>query len=73
MNQSKRSSSWSWIGVTLLASFLLGACAPMPTTAPAEKLRLYVMDCGTVDVSDVSVFSPGFNKDQRKILTDSCY
>ena len=73
MNQRKHSSNWNWIFVTLLVSFFLGACAPMPTTAPDEKLRLYVMDCGTVDVSDVSVFSPGFNKDQRKILTDSCY
>ena len=73
MNQRKRSASGNWIGVMLLASFLLSACAPNPIKAPAEKLKLYVMDCGTVDVSDVSVFSPGVNKGQRKVLTDSCY
>jgi N-acyl homoserine lactone hydrolase len=38
-----------------------------------SSLRLYVFDCGTIDVSDISVFSPGVDKGKKKTLTDSCY
>jgi N-acyl homoserine lactone hydrolase len=38
-----------------------------------KPLRLYVFNCGTIDVKDVSVFHPGVGKDQHKTLTDSCY
>ncbi|MES2298935.1 MAG: N-acyl homoserine lactonase family protein [Pseudomonadota bacterium] len=51
-----------------------GASAAAPTGTPAAPaLRLYVFDCGSVDVADVSVFSPGFGKGEHKALTDSCY
>jgi len=64
----KAASTLALIPFTLL----LTACAGMrqePVTAP----RLYVFDCGTIDVLDVSVFHPGIGKGQRKTLTDSCY
>ncbi len=52
----------------------LGCSAFAAETAPAvSALRVYVFNCGTIEVSDVSVFSPGFNKGKRKVLTDSCY
>jgi len=40
---------------------------------PAQALRLYAMNCGSIEVLDVSVFHPGIGKDERKMLTDSCY
>lgn len=60
-------------------SALLHGCAGTPSSAaPAAAAeptgpRLYVLDCGTIDVQDVSVFSPGVGKNQHKRLTDSCY
>lgn len=58
----------------LCASLALAAAlAPAYAAAPVKSLRVYIMDCGTIDVSDVSVFSPGVDKDVKKTLTDSCY
>lgn len=59
----------------LCASLLLmGSTAFAAGPAPAVKnLRVYVLDCGTIDVSDISVFSPGVDVGQKKKLTDSCY
>lgn len=37
------------------------------------SLRLYVFNCGTIDVSDISLFSPGVDQGKKKTLTDSCY
>ncbi|MES2130219.1 MAG: N-acyl homoserine lactonase family protein [Pseudomonadota bacterium] len=50
--------------------FALPAAYAAPTV-PA--LRLYVFDCGSIDVSDISLFSPGVNVGKSKKLTDSCY
>jgi N-acyl homoserine lactone hydrolase len=48
-----------------------------PVAAPANPavnaLRLYKFNCGTVRVTDISVFSPGFNTGVTKTLTASCY
>jgi N-acyl homoserine lactone hydrolase len=53
---------------------LLGSTAFAADTAPAVKSpRLYVFDCGTIDVTDISVFSPGVDVGKKKVLTDSCY
>jgi N-acyl homoserine lactone hydrolase len=53
---------------------LLGSTAFAAGTAPAVKtLRVYAFDCGSIDVSDISVFSPGVDVGQKKTLTDSCY
>lgn len=47
---------------------------PSPKAAPAvQALRLYVFQCGMIDVNDISVFHPGVGKGQKKRLTDSCY
>src|SRR3954462_15271114 len=55
--------------IALFATSAAGAQTP-PAAAP---LRLYVFECGSIDVSDVSVFSPGVGKGEHKVLTDSCY
>ena len=53
---------------------LLGSTAfAAETTATPARVRLYAMDCGTIDVSDISVFSPGVDVGKKKTLTDSCY
>lgn len=57
-------------GVVALALLLGFAGCAKKTTPP---IRLYVFNCGTIDVKDISVFHPGVGKDQHKTLTDSCY
>ena len=53
---------------------LLGSTAFAAAPAPAvSSPRLYVFDCGTIDVKDISVFSPGVDVGKKKVLTDSCY
>lgn len=53
---------------------VFGSTAMAADTNPAvSSLRLYVFDCGTIDVSDISLFSPGVDTGRKKTLTDSCY
>ena len=53
---------------------LFASAATAADTNPAvSSLRLYVFDCGTIEVSDISLFSPGVDKGKKKTLTDSCY
>ncbi len=53
---------------------LIGSAAWAADANPAvSSLRLYAFDCGTVTVSDISVFSPGVDQGKKKVLTDSCY
>ena len=56
---------------TLIVSTLLSSCSLLPTK-PAG-IRLYVFNCGNIDVKDISLFSPGFNEGKEKKLTDSCF
>jgi N-acyl homoserine lactone hydrolase len=61
------------LGASLM---LLGSAAfAAPATAPAAPStpRLYALNCGTIDVSDISLFSPGVDIGKKKTLTDSCY
>jgi N-acyl homoserine lactone hydrolase len=53
---------------------LLGstAFAAAPVTASSTP-RLYALNCGTIAVSDISIFSPGVDVGKKKTLTDSCY
>ena len=51
---------------------LLTACAT-EKPVPAQALRLYVFNCGSIEVLDVSVFHPGIGKGEHKTLADSCY
>jgi N-acyl homoserine lactone hydrolase len=48
---------------------LLGSTAFAAETTPT----LYVFDCGSVDVADISLFSPGVDVGKKKTLTNSCY
>ena len=58
----------------LCASLAVIAAASAPAANPAApSLRLYVFNCGTIDVKDISVFSPGVDKGKKKTLADSCY
>lgn len=61
----------------LCASLLLIGTAAAPAFAadakPVTSPRIYVFDCGTVEVADISVFSPGVDVGKKKVLTDSCY
>jgi glyoxylase-like metal-dependent hydrolase (beta-lactamase superfamily II) len=55
---------------------VLSACASdksAPVPAPTSALRLYVFNCGKIEVLDISVFQPGIDKGKHKTLTDSCY
>lgn len=36
-------------------------------------LKLYVFDCGRILVKDISLFSPGYDENVTKKLTNSCY
>jgi len=36
-------------------------------------VKLYVMDCGTVYINDVSVFNPSLKKGERRKLANPCY
>ncbi|TCV85855.1 metallo-beta-lactamase superfamily protein [Sulfurirhabdus autotrophica] len=60
------------IFLTTILVLALSACAT-ERTAPPSGLHLYVFNCGTIDVLDLSVFQPGIGKGDHKKLTDSCY
>ena len=53
--------------------FLLSSSALAAPATPLSTPRVYVFDCGTVTVKDISVFSPGVDMGKQKVLTDSCY
>lgn len=58
------------------SAFLLAACAALPFAAPAAaaELELWRLDCGSVEVRDLSLFSDTFGyKGKHRTLTDSCY
>ena len=58
----------------LCASFLLfGSVALAAPPKPVQSPRVYVFDCGSIEVKDISVFSPGVDVGKKKLLTDSCY
>ncbi len=52
---------------------LLGSSAYAADAKPVTTPRVYVFDCGTIEVKDISVFSPGVDVGKKKTLTDSCY
>ena len=57
----------------LLASSVFAQTAAPAAAPTVSALRMYVFDCGTIDVADISVFSPGVNVGKKKVLTNSCY
>jgi len=56
----------------MISMLLLGACVT-ERAAPTQPLRLYVFNCGSIEVLDVSVFHPGIGKGEHKTLADACY
>ncbi len=41
---------------------------------PAQvELKLYVFDCGEIEVRDLSVFNPAISKGTVKVFSDACY
>lgn len=64
---------WKTLGMTALAAATLAGCASYGTHAPTTKL--YVLECGDIDLMDISMFQPEVpeSKGQHKHLTDSCY
>jgi N-acyl homoserine lactone hydrolase len=57
----------------LSLSLLLASCLPA-TAAPVPSMRLWRLDCGTVQVNDLNVFSDTYAYVGRsKRLTASCY
>lgn len=55
----------------ILFLLLLASCSTIDQSK--NKVKLYVFECGNINVSDVSVFSPGYDKGVKKRLTNSCY
>ena len=68
----KQPSMLVQLTITLLCLIGLAGCRSEPTLSSAGP-RLYVLDCGNIEVLDVSVFHPGIDKGKRKLLTNSCY
>jgi N-acyl homoserine lactone hydrolase len=55
----------------LIAAFALVLAA---FSSEAAEIRLWRLDCGTVQVNDLSLFSDTFRyAGMQKTLTDSCY
>ncbi|TFW19732.1 N-acyl homoserine lactonase family protein [Massilia arenosa] len=70
MTRTLRALGASLVLATVAAPAALAASA---APAPVKSLRVYVLDCGTIDVADISQFSPGVNVGKHKKLTDTCY
>jgi N-acyl homoserine lactone hydrolase len=60
---------------TLIVLFCVGCTTinTKPTTQSDAGLKLYVFECGSINVRDVSLFSPGVYKNKSKKFTDTCY
>ncbi|HWL87451.1 MAG TPA: N-acyl homoserine lactonase family protein [Polyangiaceae bacterium] len=50
-----------------------GATSTTPAATAQEGIRLYVFDCGNIDVLDVSAFHPEYGKGEKTKLAATCY
>ena len=58
--------------ISLIAGLLVTqACSTTDTLK--DEMKLYVLDCGTIRVKDISLFSPGVDVGKSKTLANSCY
>ena len=56
------------------AALALTAFHAAPASAAPANIALWRLDCGTIEVSDIDLFSDAFlYAGQKKTLTDSCY
>lgn len=61
-------------GATLATGILLSGCAMQPPAHMASVEKMYVFNCGRLEVADVSLFTGRpQDKGKAKMLTDSCY
>lgn len=58
---------------TLLALVAAGLGACSTSNHRSDAIRLYVLDCGNIEVLDLAVFQPGLPKGVKKDLAVSCY
>jgi len=60
----------------VLSLVVIQACSNVKSNNNEPKddgMKLYVLDCGTINVKDISLFSPGIDKGKKKKLANSCY
>ena len=58
--------------VSFVASVLIiQSCSNTKLTS--DEMKLYVLDCGTITVKDISLFSPGVDVGISKKLANTCY
>lgn len=63
------------ITLSLFVFLFLSGCTsvrPIPVKT-TDHLRLFVFDCGSISVKDLSLFSPGVDVGKSKEFSDSCY
>jgi len=72
-----RSLSGVFFSLTVLVGLLVYPVPPglaiEQEPPPAQGLTLFVFDCGSVDIKDISVFSPGYDVGQSRTLVVPCY
>jgi len=57
-----------------IATILFSAAALITSTAHAADVELWRLDCGEIEVRDLSLFSDTYNHvGEKRTLTDSCY
>jgi len=62
------------IATTFVAFATLAMAATSTHAAGSATVKLWRLDCGTIQVNDLSLFSDAFDYQGRKLtLTDSCY
>ncbi len=59
--------------ITLLALLAAGLTACAVWNQGGNAVRLYVLDCGDIEVLDLAVFQPGLPRGVKKDLAVSCY
>ncbi|MFL6623542.1 MAG: N-acyl homoserine lactonase family protein [Sulfurifustis sp.] len=71
MTRTKRYASFAGAGIAVL---FIAACSSQPTAPKAAVEKMYVFDCGHIDVGDISVFTgQEQDKGKTKPFTVSCY
>lgn len=55
-----------------LGVIFLSACTPQLRALEAP-VRLYVMDCGKIEIADASLVSPGAGQGEKAIFANACY
>ncbi|WP_428424086.1 N-acyl homoserine lactonase family protein [Pararhizobium sp.] len=57
-----------------IATFLFSTAALMASAAHSADVELWRLDCGEIEVRDLSLFSDTYNHvSEKRTLTDSCY